>query len=180
MDATSIYSLATLIWLSSQALPLLLWPSFVASLLVTDHQVDPPTIYFARALGLAQLALGLLVPVLSGLLPLHVADDVAAAAPATAAAPFASATVLLSTLYHAAAAFYSYGCYHGHGASAATAFAVGCGGSSVLAALGLWCLLFSRDGRDIRSSRRRVGDTTRPIGVSVGSSATGTQKARTD
>ena len=78
--------------MTAQAMPLLLWPTFISSLLTPDYQhangslsdchdcttSQPETDsrllaveqYFARSLGLSQLAVGLLVVVLSGALPL--------------------------------------------------------------------------------------------------------------
>ncbi|CAK7202752.1 hypothetical protein SEUCBS139899_005479 [Sporothrix eucalyptigena] len=149
MDAISAYSLASLGWLSAQALPLIVWPSFVASLLMTEVPVPPVAVYFARALGLAQLGLALQTLVLSGLLPLNSVDD------SNTASPYAWAALFISTLYHGGAAFYSYGCYYYRMQPTVTAFAVGCIGSSILAAFGTWCMLF---GGGSRISRRTGAD----------------------
>ncbi len=187
LQVIGVYSLASLGWLSAQALPLIVWPSFVASLLATDMQLArmfllygtvslvlhmltprPPaaTLYFARALGLAQLGLALHGLMLSGLLPLGDSSSTAS--------PYAWAAVLMSMLYHGAAAFYSYGCYYYKAQPAETAFAVGCTGSSILAAFGLWCLLFG-EGSHIS---RRTGADKRTSGFPFKNNAADKRKVR--
>ncbi|CAK7223523.1 hypothetical protein SCUCBS95973_005208 [Sporothrix curviconia] len=168
MDAVSAFSLTSLGWLSAQALPLIVWPSFVASLLVDEVPIPPAAVYFARALGIAQLALALQSLLLSGLLPLHAADDTAAAS------PYAWAVLFLSTMYHGAAAFYSYGCYYYRVQTSVSAYAVGCAGSSALAAFGLWCLLFG-GGSHIS---RRTGADKRTSGFPFTNSAAEKRKVR--
>ncbi len=71
--------------------------------------------------------------------------------------PYASAVILISSLYHSASAFYGYMKFYEAGQ---TGFVLGCMGSSVFAAFGLWCLLFAsgpsriskRTGADKRTS----------------------------
>ncbi|KAK4241591.1 hypothetical protein C8A03DRAFT_30316 [Achaetomium macrosporum] len=163
MDSVSNYSLASLAWLSAQAVPLIVWPSLVSTLLRADSpqhpgiQYSPANAvleqYFARSLGLTQLALGGLLLVLSGVLPL----DSMADAPEDAAAgptPSASAVVLISALYHAAAASYSYARYYTTGQ---VAYLLGCLGGSVLATFGLWVLMFA-GAKNRRVSRRTGAD----------------------
>ncbi len=81
-QSVSAYSAASLAWLAVQAVPLIIWPSLVTTLLrVNTHgsqyaTADPSLEqYFARSLGLAQLALGSLLLVLSGALPLDSVAD---------------------------------------------------------------------------------------------------------
>ncbi|KAK7721565.1 hypothetical protein SLS57_005245 [Botryosphaeria dothidea] len=65
-------------------------------------------------------------------------------------APYALPTLTVTTVYHAAAAFYMYAMWNGEGVSS---FALGMVGSTVLAAVGLWCILFaSSDGRISRKT----------------------------
>uniref|UniRef100_L7JDI5 Uncharacterized protein n=1 Tax=Pyricularia oryzae (strain P131) TaxID=1143193 RepID=L7JDI5_PYRO1 len=129
MEAISAYSLATCAWLGAQAFPMLLTPGFVNSMLVEGYE---------PASCLAQLALSLLSLALSGVLPL---------APAASAddsiSPYADAAVLLTALYHAANAFHSWARWGATGGSAA--YGLGFVGSGVLAAFGLWCLMFAGD-----------------------------------
>lgn len=128
--------------------------------MTADFHVDEIAVYFARALGLAQLSLALLVVALSGVVPLGSPVDSPSSSPATA--PYASAAVFLSTMYHASAAFYSYGCYYYQFYDTIAAYAVGCAGSTVLAALGLWCLLFG--GNNSGHFSRRTGADKRTSG----------------
>ncbi|EFX03904.1 hypothetical protein CMQ_832 [Grosmannia clavigera kw1407] len=158
MDDIAIYHIATLSWIGLQGLSLLAAPSFVVSLLATDLHVDDVAIYFARALGLAQLSFALLVIVLSGILPLgSVADS-----STSSSSPYASAAVFVSTIYHSAAAFYSYGCYYSRVYASVGAYGVGCAGSGLLAAMGLWCLLFA--GSNAGHISRRTGADKRTSG----------------
>ncbi|KAK3987066.1 hypothetical protein QBC44DRAFT_332180 [Cladorrhinum sp. PSN332] len=155
MEAVSAYSFASLAWLSAQAVPLIIWPSFISTLISTDsahyhparlHDIEK---YFARSLGLSQLTLGLILLILSGALPLTSSADSAT----DAISPYANAAVLISALYHASAAFYSYARYT---QSDHLAYQLGCFGSSLLAAFGLYVLLFAGD--TARISRRTGAD----------------------
>lgn len=92
-QAIASYTYGNFLWLSTQALPLIVWPSFVGSLLRPDNETCTSKAllqllaivsannsraletYFARSLGLALLALGLTVVVLSGVLPLDSASQ---------------------------------------------------------------------------------------------------------
>ncbi|KAL2168293.1 hypothetical protein VTG60DRAFT_212 [Thermothelomyces hinnuleus] len=178
MDSVSTYSAASLAWLAIQATPLIVWPSLISTLLQADGPAQGAPYgaanasleqYFARSLGLAQLALGSLLLVLSGALPLdspanrlfptpltHTHTHTQKLAPDTSnPTPSASAAVLVTSLYHAAAAFYAYTRYHA--TRGQTAYLLGCLASSVLAAYGLWVLLFAGD-RNRRVSRRTGAD----------------------
>jgi hypothetical protein len=55
-------------------------------------------------------------------------------------APYAVPTLTISTVYHAACAFY---CYTRFSTSGQTTFVLGTTGSAALAAIGLWCILFA-------------------------------------
>ncbi|KAH6650617.1 hypothetical protein F5144DRAFT_54026 [Chaetomium tenue] len=163
MDSVSTYSVASLAWLATQAIPLIIWPSLISTLLQVDgppHQgvqygaaYGSLEQYFARSLGLAQLALGTLLLVLSGVLPL---DSAANQAPATTTPTgTASAAVLVTALYHAATASYAYARYARTGGQ--FAYLCGCLGGSGLAVFGLWVLLFAGEANR-RVSRRRGAD----------------------
>ncbi|EAQ93169.1 predicted protein [Chaetomium globosum CBS 148.51] len=167
MDSVSTYSVASLAWLATQAIPLIIWPSLISTLLQVD---SPPQQgaqygaaygsleqYFARSLGLAQLALGSLLLILSGALPLDSVADQATPATTTATPTgSASAAVLVTALYHAATASYAYARYAGTGGRQ-FAYLCGCLGGSGLAAFGLWVLLFAGDANR-RVSRRTGAD----------------------
>ncbi|PSR97522.1 hypothetical protein BD289DRAFT_425698 [Coniella lustricola] len=155
MDAISSYSFASMAWLAAQSVPLVTWPNFISSLLTPNFQhANATEEYFARSLGLTQLALGLILVSLSGALPLASISETSA----DAASPYANAVVLISTLYHAAQAFYSYARFSG---SDAGGYFIGALGSALLAAFGLWCLLFGGDRGHIS---RRTGADKRTSG----------------
>lgn len=63
-------------------------------------------------------------------------------APTDDVSPYANAVILLSTLYHASQAFYSYAKFSGTDAGG---YFFGALGSVFLAAFGLWCLMFGGD-----------------------------------
>lgn len=139
MDAVSTYSFGNLAWLSSQALPLILWPSFIGSLLRSDEaHASPVEEYFARSLGFALLALGLIIVLLSGAVPLGSEVD----APANGISPYASAVMVVSTMYHASAGFYCYGRYSW---THETGYLLGAIGSGIFATFALYCVMFAGD-----------------------------------
>ncbi|KEY65581.1 hypothetical protein S7711_09242 [Stachybotrys chartarum IBT 7711] len=140
MDAVASYSFANLAWLGGQAVPLIIWPSFIGSLLRSETEsASVLETYFARSLGLALLSLGLVVMLLSGVIPLtSAADD-----PATGISPYANAALTISMLHHASAGFY---CYARYSWTGQTGFLLGCLGSSVLATLAMYCVMFAGDG----------------------------------
>ncbi|KAL2255002.1 hypothetical protein VTK26DRAFT_4387 [Humicola hyalothermophila] len=163
MEAVSTYCVSSLAWLSAQALPLITWPSFISTLLRVDDPTSVPgyrashaalEYYFARSLGLAQLALGLVLLVLSGALPLDsmVESPTTTEGKAVPPTPYANAAVLLSALYHAATASYAYTRYH---ATGQLGFLLACLAGSALAVAGLWVLMFA--GEANRRVSRRTG-----------------------
>ncbi|KAM0564354.1 hypothetical protein ACHAPJ_000567 [Fusarium lateritium] len=156
MSAIASYSYGNFVWLSTQAFPLILGPSFVGSLLKPEGEGSTALeTYFGRSLGFALLALGLIVVVLSGALPLdtsskgivtsiprkRISNDITEA-PEGAPSPYASAAVLISTLHHTTSAFYCYGRFAW---TRETGFLLGCVGSAIFATFGLYCVLFAGD-----------------------------------
>ncbi|KAH8170226.1 hypothetical protein LIA77_10770 [Sarocladium implicatum] len=142
MDTISAFSFGNLAWLSSQALPLILWPSFVASLLRTEQA--PTTdleIYFARALGFAILSLGLITVLLSGAIPLGSSIDEAKESSSNIS-PYANAALTVSLFHHSSAAFHCYGRYTW---TSETGFLLGCAGSAFFASAALYCVMFAGD-----------------------------------
>ncbi|KAI6782227.1 uncharacterized protein J7T54_002464 [Emericellopsis cladophorae] len=139
MDTVSTYSFGNLAWLSTQAVPLIIWPSSIGALLrVEDATTSSLEAYFARSLGFALLALGLIVVLLSGAVPLGSKVDV----PQNGLSPYASAALTITVLHHTAAASYAYSRYAWTGQ---TGFILGTLGSSFFAALGLYCIMFAGD-----------------------------------
>ncbi|GAB1310520.1 hypothetical protein MFIFM68171_00730 [Madurella fahalii] len=157
-QSVSTYSFASLAWLAAQALPLIIWPSLVSTLLRVDSPESqygaaaaPLEQYFARSLGFSQLTLGLLLLILSGALPLNsMVEEPTDNNPS----PYANAAVLISAFYHTACASYAYARYHRNGQMA---YMFGCLGASVLAVFGLWVLMFAGD-KGRRVSRRTGAD----------------------
>ncbi|KAJ4421636.1 hypothetical protein N0V82_003637 [Gnomoniopsis sp. IMI 355080] len=169
MDAVSTYSWATLAWLSAQAMPLITWPTFISSLLTPDYQhADFTEQYFARSLGFAQLTLGLVVVCLTGAIPLTSLVDT----PTDSISPYANAVILISTLYHASQAFYSYTRF---GYTSAGGYFFGALGSVVLAAFGLWCLMFGSDKGHIS---KRTGADKRTSGFPFRNTQASKRKAK--
>jgi len=73
-------------------------------------------------------------------------------------APYAGPTVMITSIFHAACASYTYGWYLSTGQ---TIFAVGMGPYAGLASIGLWCLLFASGSSGIS---RRTGVDKRMTG----------------
>lgn len=147
-------------------MPLIIWPSLISTLL----QIDSPSRgsseysgshyahgsleqYFARSLGLAQLALAALLLVLSGVLAPS-SGTTAATDSETSVTSTASGAVLVSALHHAAVASYAYSRYHTTGGQ--MGYLVGSVAAGGLAVSGLWVLLFAGDKQ--RTSRRTGAD----------------------
>jgi hypothetical protein len=94
---------------------------------------------------------------LSGLLPLTSPTDAISVDETDFRAPYATSTLLITTLLHGALAFYNYTCYI---STSQTALGFGMVGSTIVAATGVWCLLFgtgkgrisSKTGADKRTS----------------------------
>lgn len=68
--------------------------------------------------------------------------DYVGLAPTDTISPYANAVILISTIYHASQAFYSYTRF---GYTSAGGYFFGALGSILLAAFGLWCLMFGSD-----------------------------------
>ncbi|KAK1972722.1 hypothetical protein LY78DRAFT_675897 [Colletotrichum sublineola] len=154
MDAIATFSFGNLGWLATQAVPLIIWPRFIANLLRPEDYPAAGSLedYFARSLGFALLTLGLLVVTLSGAIPLVSEDQSQSnppfppvsflASPPGTVSPYADAALFLSSIHHASAAFY---CYSRYLQTDQTGFVLGCLGSTLFAVFGLWCLMFAGD-----------------------------------
>lgn len=144
MDAISTYSVGNLCWLSIQAFPLIVWPSFICSLLrVDESQSSVLEEYLARSLGFALLALALTVLLVSGTLPLGSSlDENSKDGTSNAISPYASAAIAISAVHHASAAAYCYGWYTW---TSETGYLLGALGGGGLATAGFLCVLFAGD-----------------------------------
>ncbi|KAK6064112.1 hypothetical protein SCUP515_11965 [Seiridium cupressi] len=173
MDSVSVYSFSSLLWHSVQGIPLVIWPQAINGLLTMDSQTMQPSSgvenYFARSLGFALLALGAVTMVLTGALPLTsmvenpqlsennncigLRQANAPQAPADSVSPYASATLLITTLHHGATAFY---CWSKYNTTSQTGYILGFIGSVSLAAFGTLCLVFGNE--KARISKRTGAD----------------------
>lgn len=114
-------------------------------------------IYFSRCFGLGLLTIAALAVLLTGSIPLTSSADAVSRGGEDPRAPYTSPTMLITTLFHAALAFYDYIWYSITGRAA---LALGMTGSTIMASVGLWCLLFAtsqgrispRTGADKRTS----------------------------
>lgn len=115
--------------------------------------------YLARCLGFSLLTLAFLTAMLTGSIPLTTTiSEPVTTEDSDPKAPYAQPTLVITSLFHSACAFYAYTWYVTRGQGA---FAVAVGVHSVLAAIGLWCVLFaSGDGK----ISRRTGADKRTTG----------------
>lgn len=159
MDVFYAYTYGSAGWLALQALPLLLSPSLIITLLSKEgRNATILEIYFCRSLALTLLAIALLMFLLTGSIPLtsSLAESSSDSSPEDPKAPYAIPTVLLTTLFHTACTIFVYTYYAAYQTSN-TAFLLAVVGYGSLAAMGGWCLLFgSEQGRIKRGGDRRV------------------------
>ncbi|KAL1634990.1 hypothetical protein SLS56_002075 [Neofusicoccum ribis] len=145
MDVFYGYTFGTAGWLTLQAVPLIASPTIIAAML--SPQVRDATSFTLITLGIMTVLLTGSVPLSSRL---SSPAGGATTDPDDPKAPYALPTLTVTTLYHSAAAFYMYGMWTETGVSS---FAFGVTGSTTLAAVGIWCILFaSSDGRISRKT----------------------------
>lgn len=168
MDSVGTYATSTAAWLSLQAIPLLISPKLIVTMLSPDARrptgSPPPSgqtfcslykssltkapvsdleTYLSRSLSLTLLCLALLTILLAGLLPLS--TPVAESENSHAPSPYSGPTVFLTTTFHVSSTVYTYTNYMATGSAC---FALGMTGSGFLSCFGLWCLMFGGgDGR---------------------------------
>jgi len=162
-QASDLYSLATAAYTTLCALPLLLTPKLIISLLTSTelHRTTDVELYLARSHALLLLAFAALNLLLSGVIPLssantvHFEGDTAPAASVSSTTKrrsiYAMPTAVVTTTYHAVTAFYTYTQLTSSGWS--FAFGAGLIASASLFCFGMWILLFG-------SSPARLSKTT--------------------
>lgn len=116
-------------------------------------------IYYGRSLGLALITLAVIVAVLTGSVPLTTSvTEAVTTEESDPKAPYAVPTLILSTIFQGSCAFYAYTWYTFTGQAA---FAVGVLGYTVVASIGLWCILFAsshgRISRKTGTDKRTTG-----------------------
>ncbi|KAJ5088436.1 hypothetical protein N7456_012052 [Penicillium angulare] len=129
-------------WLSLQSLPLVAGPGMIVAMLLDETRpASSIEVYFARCLGFGLLTIALLTVMLTGSIPLTatVAEPVTTE-DSDPKAPYALPTLMVTSLYHSISGFYAYTWYATGGQGV---FAVAVAGNSLLAFIGLWCVLFA-------------------------------------
>ncbi|KAL2067123.1 hypothetical protein VTL71DRAFT_1547 [Oculimacula yallundae] len=178
MDVFYSYSYGSAAWLTLQALPLIISPTIIITFLSPDvREATPLEEYFSRSLGLTLLALGTMIILLTGSVPLtsSLADTTNAAVTTEASdpkAPYAVPVLSISLAYHSAMAFY---CYARYAATSQFSFVLGAIGSGGLAAIGLWCILFASTSGRIS---RKTGADKRTSGFPFASKESASAKKR--
>ncbi|KIW06555.1 uncharacterized protein PV09_02985 [Verruconis gallopava] len=155
MEVLSAYSFATAGWFTLQSIPLILSPKLIVTMLSLNlHEASPLEIYFSRSLGCALLTMAALNLLLTGAMPWSSTPQYSPEKPD----PYAQPTLLITTFYHSALAFY---CYMQYTQTELSGFLLAIVGNSSLAAMGLWCILFATDKGHIS---RRTGKDKRVSG----------------
>ncbi|KAE8452393.1 hypothetical protein EG329_001093 [Mollisiaceae sp. DMI_Dod_QoI] len=156
MDVFYSYTYGTAGWLFLQATPLIATPTIITTLLNPDvREPTPLEQYLSRSLGITMLALGIMVVLLTGSVPLtssfsDTTDEGVTTDLGDPKAPYAVPTLTISFFYHSAMAIF---CYARWSTSGQSAFVLGAVGSAALAVIGLWCILFaSSSGRISRKT----------------------------
>ncbi|KIN01870.1 hypothetical protein OIDMADRAFT_18706 [Oidiodendron maius Zn] len=178
MDVFYAFSYGSAGWLALQAVPLIVSPTIVTTLL--SPEIREPTaleFYLARSLGIALVTLGTLVVLLTGSVPLtsSLSDTTSARATTEASdpkAPYAVPTLTITTLYHSACAFYCYARYITGGQVTLILATIS---SASLASVGLWCMLFATSHGRIS---RKTGADKRTSGYPFKNSESASAKKR--
>ncbi|KAI9731662.1 MAG: hypothetical protein M1818_007792 [Claussenomyces sp. TS43310] len=154
MEVFNAYCFGTAGWLATQALPLLVSPRLIITILSPDvHQPSSLEEYFSRSLGIALLTLGILCLLLTGAFPLPSSYETATNESTPPPNPYASPTLILTTLYHSTTSFYTYTRYN---RTQQSGFILATAASGTLAAFGLWVAMFG--GGSGRISKRTGAD----------------------
>lgn len=143
--------MGTSAYLSIQALPLLLTPKLIVSMLASEpRRMTDVEAYLSRSLAMLLLAFAGLHLLQTGAIPLtnSIAESVTATSDKEGLSrnPYAHPTAVITTVYHAISAFYI---YTQLAQRSSFAFAIGLICSSALFCVGMWVLLFGSDKRKI-------------------------------
>ncbi|EEP80489.1 conserved hypothetical protein [Uncinocarpus reesii 1704] len=150
MDVFYMYTYGTGAWLSLQGLSLVASPKMIIALLLDEPRTPSALeVYFARSLGLSLITLAILNIVLTGSIPLTSSYSISSDED-DPKAPYAVPTLMITSAFHAAAAFYAYTWVAWGGT---VSHMVGVAASGGLSAVGLWCILFA-------STRGRISRRT--------------------
>ncbi|KAI6249612.1 hypothetical protein HI914_01918 [Erysiphe necator] len=148
MDVFYAYTYGSSLWLTIQAIPLIISPTITIAL-ISMRFAQPSEVeeYLSKSLGIALLTISVLTILLTGSIPLSSSYSVTASTDVTTGqtdskAPYALPCLIITTIYHSVVAFF---CYARYITSNQTSFILGSIGSASLACVGLWCLLFASD-----------------------------------
>ncbi|KAJ5244700.1 hypothetical protein N7489_004796 [Penicillium chrysogenum] len=141
----------------------------VAMLLDETRPASPIEVYLARCLGFCLLTMAVLTVIQTGLIPLTAEEvmEPATADDTDSKAPYAVPTLMVTSMFHAVSASYAYIWYV---ASGQGTFVVGIAGYFVLAAMGLWCMLFASSHSKI-SRRNGTGKVTTNVSPNTSEAA---------
>ena len=137
------YTYGTAGWLSLQAMPLIIMPKFLVALLTTEvHRATDMEVYFGRSLGFSLVVLALIVLFFTGTIPLSssIAEPVSLE-DNDPKAPYAVPIVRVLTLWQSVCLIYCY-VWYTSSTQGAGAYLIGALGYGILAAMGLWIVLF--------------------------------------
>ncbi|RDW65888.1 uncharacterized protein DSM5745_09627 [Aspergillus mulundensis] len=171
MDVFYAYTYSTSAWLALQSAALISVPQGISAMLLEETRpATPIEVYFARCLGFSLLALATLTFMLTGNIPLTsgLSDPLSSEDPESEddpKAPYAVPTLVVTSAFHAASAFYAYTRYV---VNAKGVFLIAMVGYASVAAVGLWCVLFASSHGRIS---RRTGADKRTAGFPFGNKA---------
>ncbi|KAL5114677.1 hypothetical protein ACEQ8H_007410 [Pleosporales sp. CAS-2024a] len=174
MDVYYFYSYGTAAWLAIQATTLIASPTMIVALLSPQvREASTLEVYFSRTLGFTLLTLGALTVLLTGSVPLSSRLSEGVTTENTdPKAPYALPTLTLTAMFHAACAFYCYAMWTETGV---LSFSLGTLGSTFLAAVAGWCILFASSNGRIS---RKTGADKRTSGFPFKNTEADKRKAR--
>jgi hypothetical protein len=137
------YTYGTAGWLSLQAMPLIIMPKFLVALLTTEvHRATDMEVYFGRSLGFSLVVLALIVLFFTGTIPLSSSiTEPVSLEDNDPKAPYAVPIVRVLTLWQSVCLAYCY-VWYTSSTQGAGAYMIGVLGYGILAAMGLWIVLF--------------------------------------
>lgn len=148
MDVFYAYTYGSSLWITIQALPLIISPKITIALISTGfRQPSEVEEHLSTSLGIALLTISVLTILLTGSIPLTSSYSVATSKDAAtdhtdSKAPYALPTLIITSVYHSAVAAT---CYAQYIRSNQMSFILGSIGSASLASVGLWCMLFASE-----------------------------------
>ncbi|KAJ9497981.1 hypothetical protein LTR99_002987 [Exophiala xenobiotica] len=156
MDVFHAYTYGTAGWLGIQAMPLIVMPKLIITMLAsTDmHHTTDIEIYFGRSLGLALVLVALIVMFFTGSIPLSSSiSEPVSLEDNDPKAPYAVPILRITTFFHALSTIY---CYMRWVNYRQTGYLLGAIGYGAMASFGLWCMIFGTSAG--RMSKRTGAD----------------------